>query len=93
MTSIKLITSRLTNGFKLYQIVKFPTRGQNLLDLIFTNMKEFYKQPIKRPAFGLSDHDTIEIQPLERLQIQITSEIEGSETNQTSCNEYGFEGS
>ena len=56
-------------------------------------MKEFYKQPIKRPAFGLSDHDAIEIQPLERLQIQITSEIEGSETNQTSCNEYVFEGS
>ena len=65
----KLITSRLTNGFKLYQIVKFPTRGQNLLDLIFTNMKEFYKEPIKRPAFGLSDHDTIEVQPLERLQM------------------------
>ena len=65
----KLITSGLTNGFKLYQIVKFPTRGQNLLDLIFTNMKECNKEPIKRPAFGLSDHDTIEVQPLERLQM------------------------
>jgi hypothetical protein len=33
-------------------------------------MKDFYNDPIKRPAFGLFDHVTVEVQPLERLQIQ-----------------------
>ena len=32
-------------------------------------MKEFYKEPIKCPSFGLSDPDTINVQPLERLQM------------------------
>ena len=54
----KLTTSTLTNGFKLSYMVKFPTPGQNGLDLIFTNMNDFYKDPIKRPALGLSDHDS-----------------------------------
>jgi hypothetical protein len=33
-------------------------------------MKYFYNDPIKRPAFDLSDNDTVEAQHLERLQIQ-----------------------
>ena len=54
------------HDFQLRQIVKFPTRGDRTLDVIFTNMKEYYETPVKRPAFGLSDHATIEIQPLLR---------------------------
>ena len=30
----------------------FPTRGQNTLDLILTNLKPFYNPPFKRPSFG-----------------------------------------
>ena len=45
------------------QIVNFPTRGNNILDLILTNMKFFYDSPIKSPPFGLSDHVTVEVQP------------------------------
>ena len=66
----KLNFSRLRNAFKLCQIVKFPTRGPNFLDLIFTNMKDFYDDPIERPPFGLSDHGTVETQPLQRSQIR-----------------------
>ena len=29
-------------------------------------MKTFYDSPIKRPPFGLSDHVTVEVQPLKR---------------------------
>lgn len=64
----KLCTSRLCNSFGLKQIVKFPTRGQNTLDLVLTNLKEFYNPPVKRPPFGLPDHDSIEVQPLERAK-------------------------
>ena len=33
-----------------------PTRNNATLDLIFTNMHEFYKKPEAHPPFGLSDH-------------------------------------
>jgi exonuclease III len=62
----KLNVRLLKNSFKLRQIVNFPTRGNNILDLILTNMEKFYDSPIKRPPFGLSDHVTVEIQPLKR---------------------------
>ena len=62
----KLNLSRIKNSFKLCQIVKFPTRGPSSLDLVLTNMKQFYDEPIKRPPFSLSDHVSIEVQPLKR---------------------------
>ena len=62
----KLNLSRIKNSFKLSQIVKFPTRGPSSLDLILTNMKQFYDELSKRPPFGLSDHVSIEVQPLKR---------------------------
>ena len=67
--------SRLTNSFKLKQIVNFPTRGTNTLDPVFTNLKEFYGSPIQRPAFGLSDHFSIEVQPLKRTKQSTTKTI------------------
>ena len=62
----KLNCSRLRNAFDLRQIVPFPTRGQSKLDLVFTNLGAFYDVPKKLPPFGLSDHDTVEVQPLAR---------------------------
>ena len=64
----QLKTSRLQNSFKLKQLVKFPTRGQNILDLIMTNIGSYYQKPKKLSPFGLSDHATIEIQPLSRSE-------------------------
>ena len=55
---------RLTNSLNLKQVVDFPTRGTNILDPVFTHLKKFYGSPIQRPAFGLSDHYSIEAQPL-----------------------------
>ena len=57
----RLDMSRFCNAFQLKQIVKFPSRGDRTLDVIFTNLKEYHENPVKRPAFGLSDHATIEI--------------------------------
>ena len=62
----KFNTFRLRNGFNLKQIINFPTRGQSTLDLILTNMKSFYGDPIKLPPFGLSDHVSIKVLPLAR---------------------------
>ena len=47
--------ARLKSNFKLKQIVHFPTRGQNTLNKILTNLQDYYNTPVERPAFGLSD--------------------------------------
>ena len=62
----KLNISRLKNNFKLKQIFKFATRGQNKLDLILTNLKDYYENPTTLPPFGLSDHVTVKVLPLKR---------------------------
>ena len=46
----RLNTKRLQNSFDLKQIVTFPTRGDRTLDLVLTNLKEYYKDPIQRPS-------------------------------------------
>ena len=66
----RLDTSIFRNAFKLKQIVKFHTRGNQTLDLVLTNIKEFYAEPIKRPAFGPSDHASVELQPLSHCKKQ-----------------------
>ena len=60
--------SRLSYSFKFKQIVDFPTRDANTLDPVFTKLKEFYGSPIQRPASGLSDHCSIDVQPLKRTK-------------------------
>ena len=43
----------------LKQIVKGPTRGANILDLIFTNIREFYESPKILAPIATCDHSTI----------------------------------
>ena len=69
----KLDITPLRNNFELKQIVHFPTRGRRTLDLILTNISEYYQAPIERPPFGLSDHATIELQPKERAHMKQTT--------------------
>ena len=45
------------------------TRGDKILDLVLTNLRECYKDPIQRPPHGLSNHMTIEVQPKDRSQL------------------------
>ena len=65
----RLNTKRLQNSFNLKQIVTFPTRGKRTLDLVLTNLKEYYQEPIQRPPHGLSDHMSVEVQPKHRSQL------------------------
>ena len=65
----KLKVSRIQNAFNLKQVVKFPTRGRNILDLLLTDLDKFYDSPRKLPPFGLSDHDSIFIPPLSQSQV------------------------
>ena len=44
-------------------------RGNKILDLVLTNLREYYKGPIQRPPHGLSDHMSVEVQPKDRSQL------------------------
>ena len=65
----RLNTKRLQNSFDLKEIVKFPTRGHKTLDLVLTNLREYYKDPIQRPPHGLSDHMSVEVLPKDSSQL------------------------
>ena len=58
---------RLKNNFNLKQIVNFPTRGQNILDLVLTNLKNFNEKTENLSPFGLSDHVTIKVRSRTRV--------------------------
>lgn len=62
----KVNISRLKRNFLLKQIVNFPTRDQNKLDLILTNLNDFYDIPTMLPPIDLSDHVTATIVSLNR---------------------------
>ena len=55
----------LLNHFRLKQIVKVPTRKKATLDLVLTNMHEYYSPPQAYPPFGLSDHNVVVATPVD----------------------------
>jgi len=66
----RLQITLLGNNFQLKQIVHFPTRGRRALELILTNISQYFQDPIERPPFGSSDHASIELQPNERAHVK-----------------------
>ena len=64
----RLNISRLQTQFKLKQLVRVPTRGNQTLDLILTNMPHVYNKDLVQtfPPFGLSDHLVVSLEPKPR---------------------------
>ena len=56
-------TDRLLFGNQLKQIVKFPTRKDAILDLVFTNISQYHKDPVCMSPIGKSDHVCIALNP------------------------------
>ena len=65
--------------------MKISTRGRRTLDVILTNLSQFYDQSEKLPPFGLSDHFTIKVLPMLRSKrsdnIKILRTRDTSESN------------
>ena len=55
----RLDVKSIQRQFRLKQIVKKPTRKNAILDLVLTNMHDYYADPQQFPSFGLSDHHTV----------------------------------
>ena len=53
----------MRNLYDLKQIVKSNTRGNKILDKIFTNLDQFYNEPKILPPLGRSDHSVITCYP------------------------------
>jgi hypothetical protein len=59
-----LDSSTITDALPLHQIVDFPTRGNNKLDLIFTDIDEYrHVGCTKEPPLANNDHCAISIPP------------------------------
>ena len=54
----------LTSNQNLKQVVKQPTRGSTILDLIVTNLDKIYSSPTIIAPLGSSDHSIIQWFPL-----------------------------
>ena len=57
-------TRNLTSNQNLKQVVKQPTRGSTILDLIVTNLDKIYSSPTIVAPLGSSDHSIIQWFPL-----------------------------
>ena len=68
----RLDISGLLRHFRLKQIVKVHTRKDATLDLILTNMHEYYSPPQPFAPFGLSDHNVVVATPLQGKCINST---------------------
>ena len=68
----RLNISQVKSNYGLRQLVNFPTRGRNTLDLVLTNLYEYYDQPT---PFSLSDHMSVELKPKNRIQFQNAQRI------------------
>ena len=51
----------ICNLFKLKQIIDFHTRKDQTLNLVLTNMHQYYQDPQRLAPFGLSDHFTVSV--------------------------------
>ena len=70
--------SRIKNQFRLKQLIQFHTRGKRTLDLILTNLEQYYQPPVRLPPFGLSDHFTVFTEPKLRTDHQTNKRIRKS---------------
>ena len=68
----RLDISGLLRHFRLKQIVKVHTQKDVTLDLILTNMHEYYSPPQPFTPFGLSDHNVMVATPLQEKHINNT---------------------
>ncbi|KAI4890846.1 hypothetical protein NFI96_032433 [Prochilodus magdalenae] len=54
---------------KYYQHIKFPTRGEQILDHCYTTLKDSYN-PLPHPAFGKADHTSVLFLPAYKQRLK-----------------------
>ncbi len=54
--STNIPLSTVASGGDLIQLVKVPTRGNNIFDWCLVNKPKFFDKPMQLPNIGSSDH-------------------------------------
>ena len=57
--------------FKFSQIVKVATRGQEILDKIWTNVNMVYSKPVTVAELGTSDHNMVLLKPSSKMTLDV----------------------
>ena len=65
----KLNLTRLCNRFNLKKSILAPTRGNNTLDQILTNMRDMYNPTLHLPPLGHSDHQCLLLVPKQKEKL------------------------
>ena len=65
--------SFLKTHYKFSQIVKVATRGQGILDKIWTNMSMVYSKPVTVAELGTSDHNMVLLKPSCKMTLDTES--------------------
>ena len=84
---------RLKIHCNLKQVVKEPTRKNNILDLIFTNIAKFYVCPDTLAPLSSSDHNIVIWKSKKTSQGTNkgkTVKVKVREIKQTNTNRFGF---
>ena len=67
--SAKMNDSFLKTHYKFSQIVKVATRGQAILEKIWTKMNMAYSEPVTVVEFGTSDHCKVLLNPSSKMTL------------------------
>lgn len=81
----RLNVTLIKKHFRLKQIIKSPTRKDVILDLVLTNLKDYYDTPQSLPPLGLSHHNTIMVSPKERTVKSNSRSIAYKRDSRPSC--------
>ena len=66
----QLDLNSLCRRFNLKTLVHGPTRGNNTLDQILTNMTSTYNVAVHLPPLGKSDHQCLLVKPKKQVKVK-----------------------
>ena len=66
-----LETDFFRSRLQFRQLVKNSTRGDRILDKIFTNLHEFYSDAVISAPLGRSDHNCVILRPVDRTHVAV----------------------
>ena len=91
--STEFQSKRLKIHYNIYQVVKKPTRKNNILDLNFTNIAQFYLRPDTLAPLFTSDHNVViwkSKNPYQDIKKGKTMKVKVREIKPTNINGFGF---
>ncbi|CAH1245972.1 Hypp7619 [Branchiostoma lanceolatum] len=81
--------SAVCSGNGLHQVVNVPTRYEATLDLILTNLNDFYHPPTATSPLGRGDHNIVLLKPKHQLVTNKTTKRETRPMTESNLRSFG----